>query len=447
MPIQVAIIGAGPSGLSQLHAFESARRAGVKGLPEIVCFEKQSDWGGLWRYNWRTGLDEHGEPVHGSMYRHLWNNSPKECNEYADYSFDEHFKRPIPSFITREVLYDYIDGRFEKSGVRKYIQFDTVVRWVAYSEETKKFIIFVKSHKDDQTRMCCFDYVIVASGHFSTPNIPSFDGIDTFPGRVMHSHDVRDASEFTGKRVLIVGGSYSAEDIGLQCYKYGATSVIFSYRTKPMGYPWPNSLKEVPILTKVDGQRIHFKDGSTEDVDAIILCTGYLHHFSYLSDNLCLRTDNRLYPLGLYKGIFWSTQPQLIYLGMQNQIYSLVMSDVQAWYARDVILGRIKLPTQEIMAAEIALWRNREEKIENPFVDSVNFQTDYVRDLAQETDYPLMDLSSRVDHFKTWDQQRRRDIVTFRDHQFQSAVTGTTALVHCKPWLKEMDDSVETFFK
>ena len=53
-----------------------------------MCFEKQADWGGLWNYNWRTGLDENGNAVHGSMYRHLWSNGPKECLEFADYTFE-----------------------------------------------------------------------------------------------------------------------------------------------------------------------------------------------------------------------------------------------------------------------------------------------------------------------------------------------------------------------
>ncbi len=100
---RVAIVGAGPSGLAQLHAFEEARRNGAD-VPEIVCFEKQSDWGGLWNYTWRTGLDQYGDPVHGSMYRYLWSNGPKECLEFADYTFDEHFGKPIPSFPPREVL-------------------------------------------------------------------------------------------------------------------------------------------------------------------------------------------------------------------------------------------------------------------------------------------------------------------------------------------------------
>src|SRR5690606_9873485 len=71
MTKRIAILGAGPSGLAQLRAFESARRAGAR-VPEIVCYEKQSDLGGMWNYTWRTGLDAYGEPVHASMYRYLW---------------------------------------------------------------------------------------------------------------------------------------------------------------------------------------------------------------------------------------------------------------------------------------------------------------------------------------------------------------------------------------
>ena len=37
---KVAIIGAGPCGLSMLRSFEHAEKKGEK-IPEIVCFEKQ----------------------------------------------------------------------------------------------------------------------------------------------------------------------------------------------------------------------------------------------------------------------------------------------------------------------------------------------------------------------------------------------------------------------
>jgi trimethylamine monooxygenase len=44
---RVAIIGAGPSGLAQLRAFQSAAAKGAD-IPETICFEKQDNWGGLW---------------------------------------------------------------------------------------------------------------------------------------------------------------------------------------------------------------------------------------------------------------------------------------------------------------------------------------------------------------------------------------------------------------
>ena len=94
---------------------------------------------------------------------------------------------------------------------------------------------------------------------------------------MLHSHDFRDATEFKGKDVLVVGRSYSAEDIGSQCYKYGAKSITVSYRSAPMAFNFPDGWEQKPLLQKVVGKTAHFKDGSTRNVDAIILCTGYLH--------------------------------------------------------------------------------------------------------------------------------------------------------------------------
>merc|ERR1739838_1007607 len=95
---RVCLIGGGPSGCSTLFNFVELEKSGVE-IPEIVCYEKQDDWGGLWNYSWRTGLDQYGEPVHGSMYRYLWSNGPKECLEFPDYTFEQHYGKPIPSII------------------------------------------------------------------------------------------------------------------------------------------------------------------------------------------------------------------------------------------------------------------------------------------------------------------------------------------------------------
>jgi trimethylamine monooxygenase len=247
MTKRVAVIGAGPSGLAQLRAFQSAAQKGAD-IPEIVCFEKQDNWGGLWNYTWRTGLDEYGEPVHGSMYRYLWSNGPKEGLEFADYTFEEHFGKQIASYPPRAVLFDYIEGRVNRAGVRPWIRFRTPVRHVAHDASTGKFTVTVHDLKNDHTYSEEFDHVVVASGHFSTPNVPEFPGFDTFNGRILHAHDFRDAREFAGKDILIVGTSYSAEDIGSQCWKYGCKSVTVSHRTAAMGFDWPANWKEVPLL-------------------------------------------------------------------------------------------------------------------------------------------------------------------------------------------------------
>ncbi len=214
----------------------------------------------------------------------------------------------------------------------------------------------------------------------------------------------------------MVGSSYSAEDIGTQCHKYGAKSVTFSYRTKAMGFKWPEGFSERPLLQRLVGKTAHFKDGSTAEVDAIVLCTRYQHHFPFLPDELRLKTNNRLYPLGIYKGIFWETNPKLIYLGMPViSFYTFNMFDAQAWYARDVILGRIKLPSAEAMSRDIKSWRAREEAVGNPF-EAIDFQAAYVQDLLSATDYPHLDVLRVAELFKEWELHKKASILGYRDH-------------------------------
>ncbi len=443
MTKRVAVVGAGPSGLAQLRAFQSAAKKG-EDIPEIVCFEKQDDWGGLWNYTWRTGTDEYGEPVHGSMYRYLWSNGPKEGLEFADYTFEEHFGRPIASYPPRAVLFDYIKGRVEKADVRKWIRFRTPVRHVTYDDASGMFTVTVHDLVNDKEYSEDFDHVVVASGHFSTPNIPQFEGFDTFNGRVLHAHDFRDALEFKDKDILIIGTSYSAEDIGSQCWKYGCKSVTVSHRTAPMGYDWPDNWKEVPLLTKVEKNTCTFKDGSTADVDAIILCTGYLHHFPFMEESLKLRTANRLASADLYKGVAFVDNPKLFYLGMQDQWYTFNMFDAQAWFARDVMMGKIDMPDRDARAKDVEERVAAEDAIEDDY-GCIEYQGAYTGELIAETDYPSFDIAGANEAFFQWKKHKKQNIMTFRDNGYKSVMTGTMAPVHHTVWKDALDDSLESY--
>ncbi|HVL76533.1 MAG TPA: NAD(P)/FAD-dependent oxidoreductase, partial [Noviherbaspirillum sp.] len=289
-----------------------------------------------------------------------------------------------------------------------------------------------------------FDYLVVATGHFSTPNVPWFEGLDGFRGSVMHAHDFRGADQFVGKDLLLVGGSYSAEDIGVQCYKHGARSVTISYRSQPLGFKWPKGMREVPLVKRFDGHKAYFVDGTSCRFDAVVLCTGYQHKYPFLPKELRLETNNRLYPKNLYKGVVWQANPRLFYLGMQDQYYTYNMFDAQAWYVRDLILGRMSTPGREARQADINRWVRKEEAIETAF-DAVDFQTEYVCDLMSQTDYPGFEAEEVAKLLKQWLRDKEENILTYRDKPFRSVVTGTMAPVHHTPWLEEMDDSAARF--
>ena len=118
---------------------------------------------------------QYGDPVPNSMYRYLWSNGPKECLEFADYSFDKHFGKTIPSFPPREVLYDYIVGRAKSGNLKNKVKFKTRVINTIFKNE--KFEISYQDKVNDKILRENFDFVIVSTGHFSVPFIPEYDGM------------------------------------------------------------------------------------------------------------------------------------------------------------------------------------------------------------------------------------------------------------------------------
>jgi len=304
MTKKVCVIGAGPSGMALIGNLK--KMSAEEGVDlKVTCYEKQEEVGGLWNFTWRTGTDEYGENVHGSMYQDLFSNGPKECLEIPEYTFERHFGKEIPSFPPRPVLKDYLRGYWKFLGVDEEADVLTshCVRRVSYRDD--KFTVKVANLPEDSEFEETFDYLVVATGHFSVPNVPQIAGMSDFPGRILHSHDFRSAKEFSGKDVLVVGASYSAEDIGLQCYKFGAKSVTTSYRTKPMGFNWPDTVVERPLVTRIEGRTCFFKDGNKKDVDAIIMCTGYKHHFPFMPKELRLNTANIYNLPNLYRDLQW----------------------------------------------------------------------------------------------------------------------------------------------
>jgi trimethylamine monooxygenase len=172
-----------------------------------------------------------------------------------------------------------------------------------YHDDKQEFTVTVNDYNTGETKEEIFSHVIVANGIYSTPNLPDFPGLNDFQGRILHSHDFRDAREFSQKKVLIVGAGYSGEDIVLHCIKFDAKRVILSHRTRPKGETciMPDSVEEKPLVERFDSSKAYFKDGTSADIDAVILTTGYRNYFPFLEDRFRIAEETHVYPKGLYK--------------------------------------------------------------------------------------------------------------------------------------------------
>lgn len=443
---RVCVIGAGPGGVSALYQFTKQDE-----VPDLVCFEKQATWGGLWNFSWRTGTDEYGEICHAGMYRNLWTNAPKEIHEYPDYPFEVHFGKPVPSFPSREVFRDYLEGRWTKTStcdLKKFIRFSTVVQHVEYNKNSDDFAVTVKDLKTNKSFVEVFSHVIVATGIFNVPKVEHVEGIDNFVGRVFHAHNFRDAREFEGQRVLLIGSKYSAEDLALQISKFGGKRVVISYK-KAMGYKWPAAVQERPDVQRFEGNIAFFKDSSSEEFDAVIFCTGYLYSFPFMEESLRLKSSKSFYPDNLYKGVLWLNggNNKVFYIGTHDQYFSFCMFDVQgAWVSKFI---NHTLPGEPVsltaMKKDVEKWRAKASNL-NDSKAALMFQTEYMEDICHMTGYKL-NCRRVAEMFCQWEEDKKEDVTTYRDKSFTCIVTNTKAPMLGTPWMKVKDPSVEFFLK
>jgi hypothetical protein len=94
----------------------------------------------------------------------------------------------------------------------------------SYDERNKRWS--VRLRRDGAIRELHPRHVVMATGVSGIPNIPRIPALDTFGGRVMHSHDYADAEPWRGKRVVVIGTGTSGHDIAQDLYSAGAHVTI-----------------------------------------------------------------------------------------------------------------------------------------------------------------------------------------------------------------------------
>ena len=308
-----------------------------------------------------------------------------------------------------------------------------------------------------------FDHVVVASGVFSKPFAPEFDGLGSFRGEVFHAADCY-AEEvlrknLSGKRVLIMGAAFSGTEIAGQLVGI-AQSVTVGLR-HPMWFiprwiqPWPGAPRypsdlvfynrdlENPMLANprryllqvggdpgrvspelvfddiatapltvvttndflqhvgdgrvsvkrskafaFDEKGVLYSDGSREDVDAVVICTGYSSSLPFLSQDVldALEFDpcDQLQPVLLHKQIFHPRLPGLAFVGYYRGPYFPIMELHGRWVAR-VAAGELPLPSAAEMNAGVESERrirNRRPRPQFPHSDFVRLADGLAREIG-----------------------------------------------------------------
>lgn len=198
---RVCIIGAGPSGLT---AIKACLEDGMK----PICYEKTPELGGLWRFR-----PDNIEGV-SSVMRTTVINTSKEINAYSDFPPPEHF----PNFMHNDRLLEYLMLYAEKFDLTRHIHFNCSILQVCKAKDyntTGRWDVQVKN-KNGEITSEVFDAVMVCVGHHVFPNMPKFAGLDSFKGKVLHTHEFKSGSGFEDQRVMVIGVGNSGADAAVE---------------------------------------------------------------------------------------------------------------------------------------------------------------------------------------------------------------------------------------
>lgn len=223
---------------------------------------------------------------------------------------------------------------------------------------------------DDQWRQECFDAVVVASGHFNIGQVPRIDGLQAAwaaaPGAFAHAKSFRQAEDYAGKSVVVVGGNISAADLVEDLHTLAAPPLYIS-RRHPLGgllascWQLPNVRQKPGIRrirrTDADGAAqvtLDFTDGSSVgQVDKVLFATGYRRSYPFLAagsggvvGGIPAPDTNRL--AGFYQHVFCTAEPSLAVVGQVDGAISLRVFEYQAVAVARLFAGRAAHPLPSV---------------------------------------------------------------------------------------------------
>jgi putative flavoprotein involved in K+ transport len=197
----VIIIGAGAAGLS------TAAALGHRGVPSSIL-DRDDAIGNTW----------------ARRYQCLKLHTIRRFSGLAHY--------PIPTdnpkYLSKDEYADYLEGYAQE------MQLDVLLNEnvEAVTEDTQgPGGINWKVTSESGTRRA--RVIVIATGHYAEPYLPSWEGFEEYTGVVLHSSQYTTGVDYIGRKALVVGMGNSGAEIAADLSVCGAAGVSLSVRTSP----------------------------------------------------------------------------------------------------------------------------------------------------------------------------------------------------------------------
>jgi dimethylaniline monooxygenase (N-oxide forming) len=402
---RACIIGAGSSGIT------AAKALADRDIP-FDCFEKSDRVGGNWVFGNRNGMS--------SSYSTLHINTSRKRMEYADYPMPTSY----PDFPRHDQIARYFEGYVEHFDLRERITFNTGVEHARPREDgVWEVTLEGEGAVGGGREVRHYDALLVANGHHWLPRWPEPAIPGSFDGAQIHAHDYKEPSQLAGRRVVVVGMGNSAMDIAVDASYHALCTTLVARRgvhvvpkyvlgypldagvrpsrlpftwllrgmqlatrltVGPMdryGLPLPDhrlgqahptvssrildrlahgAITVKPEIAELAGERVRYADGSEEQADLIVYCTGYRISFPFLDERLISAPENRLV---LYKRVFSPAHPGLYFIGFVQPWGAIMpIAELQSRVVASHLTGEYALPPRAEMERDMQAMLRRQSR-------------------------------------------------------------------------------------
>ena len=182
--VDVVIVGAGFAGMYMLH------RLRAMGMRARVL-EAGSDVGGTWYWNRYPGARC---DIESMQYSYQFSDALQQAWDWSE------------RYSAQPEILRYANHVADRFDLRRDIQFDTRVEAATFDEASGRWLIATSDGAGMSATFC-----VMATGCLSAPNLPAFEGQNSFDGPTfLTGRWPHEEVDFTGRRVAVIGTGSSA---------------------------------------------------------------------------------------------------------------------------------------------------------------------------------------------------------------------------------------------